>query len=155
MSQRQNPYIAVVGGYECSGSDYALAESVGELLARAGAVVVTGGRHGITEAACKGAKKAGGTTIGILPGADYEEANDFVDHAICTDAGSSRNNMIVMTADGVVAMPGRYGTLSEIAFALLYHKPIVSLGSWGVSDRIIETATPQKAVQRILQEVRP
>jgi uncharacterized protein (TIGR00725 family) len=153
MSRRKSVYIAVVGGYECSPADYALAEEVGELLARAGAVVVTGGRSGITEAACKGAKRADGTTIGILPSGDFREANDYVDHAICTDMGSSRNNVIIMTADGVIAFPGKFGTLSEVAFTLLYDKPIVSLNSWQVSGKIIAAASPQEAVTRILKEV--
>lgn len=154
MSQRKFVYVAVVGGYDCSAAEYALAETVGELIARRGAVVVCGGRHGITEAACKGAKQAGGTTIGILPGDDYREANDYVDHAICTDIGSSRNHVIVMTADAVIAFPGKYGTLSEIAYALLHKRPIVSLGSWDVSDQIIKAQSPQEAVEKVFQEVR-
>ncbi len=153
MSERRQPYIAVIGGYDCSREDYQRAEQVGAELARRGAVVVTGGRKGITEAACKGAKSAGGVTIGILPGSDYRDANDWVDYAICTDSGSSRNNMIIMTADGVIALPGMYGTLSEMAFALLYNKPIVSLGSWDVGTPVVEVNSPQEAVERILTEV--
>ncbi len=155
MSQRKAVYVAIVGGYECSAADYAVAERVGELLAQRGVVVVTGGRHGITEAACKGAKRGGGTTIGILPGEDYREANDYVDHAICTDMGSSRNHVIIMTADAVIAFPGKYGTLSEVAYALLHQRPIVSLGSWEVAEEIIKAQTPQEAVEKVLQEVRP
>jgi hypothetical protein len=153
MSQRKQKYIAVVGGYECTSSDAALAEQVGELIARAGAVVVTGGRLGITEAACKGAKKAGGMTIGILPGKDYREANEFVDHAICTGIGEARNTCIVMTADGVIALPGKFGTLSEIAFALLNNRPVVSLNSWDVAENVIKVSTAAEAVERILKEV--
>lgn len=154
MSQRISPYVAVIGGYDCSAQDAALAEEVGELLARQGAVVITGGRRGISEAACRGAKRGGGLTIGILPSAGYREANPFVDHAICTGIGEARNSCIVMTADGVIAFPGKFGTLSEMAFALLEQKPVVSLNSWDVSPLVVKVDSPQEAVTRILQEIR-
>jgi uncharacterized protein (TIGR00725 family) len=154
MSNRLAPYVAIIGGYECSAADAARAEETGELLARQGAIVVTGGRLGISEAACKGAKRAGGLTIGILPSRDYREANPYVDHAICTGIGEARNTCIVMTADGVIAFPGKFGTLSELAFALLEKKPVVSLGSWDVAPTVIKVDSPQDAVIRILQEIR-
>ncbi len=153
MSQRQSIYVAVIGGYECTSADAKRAEEVGELLAKHSIILVTGGRLGISEAACKGAKRAGGMTIGILPSADYREANDYVDHAICTGIGEARNTCIVMTADGVIAFPGKYGTLSEMAFALLQQKPVVSLGSWDVSPAVLKVQNPQEAVSRILQEI--
>ncbi len=154
MSQRLSPYVAVIGGYDCSAEQALLAEQVGELLARNGAIVITGGRRGISEAACKGAKRAGGMTIGILPSSDYYEANPYVDHAICTGIGEARNTIIVMTADGVIAFPGKFGTLSEMAFALLEQKPVVSLGSWDVSPIVMKVDSPQEAVTKILQEIR-
>ena len=154
MSKRAFPYVAVIGGYECSEADSVRAEEVGELLAKAGAILVTGGRLGISEAACKGAKSAGGLTIGILPSRDCREANPYVDHAICTGIGEARNTCIVMTADGVIAFPGKYGTLSEMAFALLEKKPVVSLGSWDVAPTVVKVDSPQDAVMRILQEIR-
>ncbi|MGB5106733.1 MAG: TIGR00725 family protein [Candidatus Zixiibacteriota bacterium] len=153
MSIRKFPYVAVIGGYECSGVDAKRAEEVGKLLAQRGAILVTGGRLGISEAASKGAKQAGGTTIGILPSADFREANAYIDHAICTGIGEARNTCVVMTADGVIAFPGKYGTLSEMAFALLNKKPVVSLGSWEVSDEVVKVDNPQEAVTRILQEI--
>ena len=154
MSQRISPYVAVIGGYDCSAEQTLLAEEAGELLARRGAIVVTGGRRGISEAACRGAKRGGGLTIGILPSSSYHEANPYVDHAICTGIGEARNTIIVMTADGVIAFPGKFGTLSEMAFALLEQKPVVSLGSWDVSPLVIKVDSPQEAVNRILQEIR-
>jgi uncharacterized protein (TIGR00725 family) len=150
---RERPFIAVIGKGECSGQEAALAEQVGELLARAGAVLVCGGMGGITEAACRGAKRAGGTTIGILPGVNRNEANQYVDFAVCTGQREARNFAIVMTADGVVALPGEFGTLSEISFALKYNKPVVSLLSWEVSERIIRAGTPEEAVRLIMREV--
>ena len=99
------------------------------------------------EAACRGAKGAGGTTIGILPGVNRQDANDYVDHAIATGMREGRNLAIILTADGVIALPGEFGTLSEISFALKYNKPVVSLCSWEVSDRIIRVGTPAEAVE--------
>jgi uncharacterized protein (TIGR00725 family) len=105
------------------------------------------------EAACRGAKSAGGTTIGILPGIDRREANAYIDHAIATGMREGRNQVIILTADGVIALPGEFGTLSEISFALMHNKPVVSLGSWEVSDRIIRVGTPAEAVEYIMLEV--
>lgn len=153
MSMRKSPYVAVVGGYECTAADAKRAEEVGKLLATRGAILVTGGRLGISEAASRGAKMAGGMTIGILPSSDYREANEYIDHAICTGIGEARNTCIVMTADGVIAFPGKYGTLSEMAFALLNKKPVVSLGSWDLTSDVIKVDSPQDAVTRILQEI--
>jgi uncharacterized protein (TIGR00725 family) len=153
MSQRKYPYIAVIGGGTCSIETAALAEKVGAAIAQAKAVLICGGLGGVMEAAARGARRAGGTTIGILPGSDYRTANEFVDHAICTGLGEARNVSIVMTADGLIALPGEFGTLSEISFALKYNKPVVSLGSWAVSDRIIIEDAPEKAVRRILKEI--
>lgn len=105
------------------------------------------------EAACRGAKEAGGVTIGILPGLDRSDANAYVDHVVCTGIGEARNLAVVLSSDGVIALPGEFGTLSEIAFALKHNKPIVSVGSWMVSDRIIAVSTATEAVKRILQEI--
>lgn len=153
MSRRKNPYIAVIGGGSCTAEDAAVAEQVGAAIAHAGAVLICGGLSGVMEAAARGAKGAGGTTIGILPGSDYRTANDFIDHAICTGFGEARNVSIVMTADGLIALPGEFGTLSEISFALKYNKPVVSLGSWAVSDRIIVEDSPERAVRKVLKEI--
>lgn len=146
-------YIAVIGGAVCSPEVSELAEEVGRQLALSGAIVVCGGRTGVTEAVCRGAKKAGGTTIGILPGKSRKDANAYVDHAVATGLGEMRNSAIIMTADGVIALPGAFGTLSEISFALMYDKPVVSLGSWEVSERIIRVGTPEEAVKTILRKV--
>lgn len=154
MTKKQQVYIAVIGGAVCSPEVAALAEEVGELLALKGIVLVCGGRTGVTEAACRGAKKAGGTTLGILPGRSRAEANPYVDFAVATGLGEMRNSAIIMTADGAIALPGAFGTLSEISFAMMYEKPVVSLGSWDVTDRIPRAETPKDAVERILREVK-
>jgi uncharacterized protein (TIGR00725 family) len=153
MVEKHPRYIAVIGGGECTPQVAMLAEEVGKQLAERCAVVVCGGRSGVTEAACRGAKSVGGTTIGILPGVNRQDANVYVDHAIATGVGDGRNLVIILTADGVIALPGKFGTLSEISFALLYNKPVVSLGSWEVSDRIKRAGTPAEAVEYIMLEI--
>ncbi|MPZ86899.1 MAG: TIGR00725 family protein [Nitriliruptorales bacterium] len=107
-----------------------LAERVGAEVARAGGLVYCGGLGGVMAAACRGAKAAGGTTIGILPGGDRSAANPWVDVAIATGLGEARNLVLVRSADAVVAVGGGYGTLSEIAFARKLGRPVVGLHTW-------------------------
>lgn len=153
MVEQRPRYIAVIGRGRCSPQEAEIARQVGEQLAKRNAVVVCGGLGGVMEAACRGAKAAGGTTVGILPGVSRLDANLYVDYAIATGMGEGRNRVIILTADGVIALPGEFGTLSEISFALMYNKPVVSLGSWEVSERIIRVETAAEAVETILLEV--
>jgi uncharacterized protein (TIGR00725 family) len=111
----------------------AAAESVGRELAQRGVVVVCGGLGGAMEAACRGAKEAGGTTVGLLPGADRGRANPYVDVAVATGLGEARNALVARAADALVAVGGGYGTLSEIALALRAGKRVVGLGSWEIA----------------------
>jgi uncharacterized protein (TIGR00725 family) len=106
------------------------AEELGRLLAEAGAVVVCGGRGGVMEAVCRGARSEGGLTLGILPGSDRSEANPYVEVAVPTGLGEARNALVVRSADVVVAVAGGYGTLSEIALALRAGTPVVGIGTW-------------------------
>jgi len=127
------PYVAVVGtGADVAGELLAHAEAVGAELARHGAVLVTGGLGGVMEAACRGARKAGGSTLGILPGSDRAEANPYVDVAVATGMGELRNGLVVRCADALIAVGGGYGTLSEIALALKAGKRVVGLGTWEI-----------------------
>jgi uncharacterized protein (TIGR00725 family) len=128
------------------------AESVGRALAARGAVVVCGGLGGTMEAACRGAKDAGGTTVGVLPGSDRAHANPFVDVAVATGLGEARNALVVRAADALVAIGGGYGTLSEIALALRTGKPVVGLTTWEIQG--IEVAgSPEAAAERALGAV--
>ncbi len=102
------------------------------------------------EAACRGARTAGGTTVGILPGADRAAANQYVDVAIATGMGELRNGLVVRTADALIAVGGEFGTLSELALALKAGKPVVGLGSWDL-DPIVRADGPEDAVRRALQ----
>jgi uncharacterized protein (TIGR00725 family) len=114
-------------------------------------VLVCGGLGGVMEAACRGAKDGGGTTVGILPGTDRGEANEFVDVAIPTGLGEARNALVVRAADALIAVGGGYGTLSEIALALKAGKRVVGLGSWGI-EGVERVDTPEAAVEAVLAE---
>jgi uncharacterized protein (TIGR00725 family) len=150
------PIIAVIGGSTTTSDEIAAAEAVGQALAEAGAVLICGGRGGVMEAACRGAKAAGGLTIGILPGTSRDEANSYVDISIITGLGEARNVIVIRTAQAVIAIGGSYGTLSEIAFAMRFGVPVVGLGTWKVKREghprapIIYAATPKEAVAHAL-----
>ncbi|MFA4967971.1 MAG: TIGR00725 family protein [Candidatus Margulisiibacteriota bacterium] len=146
-------FISVVGESHASPEISKLAEEVGAEIAKAGAVLVCGGLRGAMESACRGAKSAGGTTIGILPGSKREEANPYIDYPIITGIGYARNKLVIKTGHVVLAVGGSYGTLSEIAFALGYEIPVVGLNTWqfihhsGQMDQKVHRAnTPKEAV---------
>jgi uncharacterized protein (TIGR00725 family) len=135
--QRQ-PHVAVIGDGDPRGPEahrlLEWAEEVGQLLARAGMVVVTGGLGGVMRAASRGAVGAGGATIGILPGSDPRDANEFVTVPIATGLGVMRNLVVVTAADAVLAVGGRHGTLSEIGLALRQGRHVVTLSSWRLEN---------------------
>lgn len=104
------------------------------------------------EAACRGAKEAGATTVGLLPGNDRSAANEYVDVAIATGLGEARNALVVRAADAVIAIEGGYGTLSEIALALKAGKRVVGLGTWDIEG--VEAAdSPAAAVETVLRDL--
>ncbi len=122
------------------------AEEVGRLLAERGCVVVTGGRGEVMAAASRGAKAAGGTTIGILPGPDPAEANEWVDHVVVTAIGHARNLAVVASGEAVIAVGGRYGTLAEIGFASVLGRPVVILEPGWEIEGLPRARTPEEAV---------
>jgi uncharacterized protein (TIGR00725 family) len=126
-----------------------VAEEVGRLLARRGAVLVCGGLGGVMEAACRGASREGGTTVGVLPGLDRGAANPFVSVAVATGLGEARNALVVRAADALIAVGGAYGTLSEIALALKAGKPVIGLGTWEI-DGVELVEGPEAAVRMAL-----
>lgn len=141
--------IAVIG----SGSDRSgQAEEVGRLLAEAGCVVVCGGLGEVMAAAARGAKAAGGTTIGILPGTSLEDANEWIDYVVATGTGHARNLAVVASAHAAIAVGGRWGTLAEISYARLLGRPVVILepGRQLEGDGIERRASPAEAVERVL-----
>lgn len=149
--------VAVIGDGFCNAATARLAQEVGRKLAENGATVVCGGLGGVMEAACRGAKSAGGLTIGVLPGRNHRDANPYVDIAIVTGMGEARNVVVVSSARSVIAVSGGFGTLSEIAHALKLGIPVVGLGTWQLSkdgwdgQRGISAATdPADAVRKAL-----
>ncbi|MGA2112950.1 MAG: TIGR00725 family protein [Anaerolineales bacterium] len=122
--------IAVIGGHLCTPEEAELAMAVGQRLAMARATLICGGGGGVMEAACRGARGAGGHTIGILPGEDPEQANEFVEFPLATGLGGARNVILILSAWATIAIGGEGGTLSEIGYALRLGKPVVSLHSW-------------------------
>ncbi|MCX7990322.1 MAG: TIGR00725 family protein [Aquificaceae bacterium] len=119
--------VAVVGSSKATpeSEEYKVAYLLGKEIAKRGWIVVCGGRGGVMEAVCKGAKEEGGLTVGILPSYEGLEANPYVDIRVRTGMGWNRNPLVVASGDVVVAVGGNWGTLSEIAYALILEKPII------------------------------
>ncbi len=127
--------IAVVGGGLCTPDVREMAERLGRLLAEQGHILICGGLGGVMEAACRGAREAGGVVVGILPG-EKQDANPYVSIAVATGMNHARNVIIIKSCDAVIALPGEYGTLSEIALALKMNRPVISLGSWDIAGTV-------------------
>ena len=142
--------IAVVGAGECGEEVARQAEEVGRAIARAGATLVCGGLGGVMEASARGARAEGGFTLGLLPGVRKDQANPEIDCAVATGLGHFRNFLITQTADAVIAVAGRHGTLSEIAMALTLGKTVVGVGSWEI-EGVIKASSPEQAVELALQ----
>ena len=147
--------IAVVGAASCDDATAAIARELGAEIARAGAVLLTGGRGGVMAAASAGARTAGGLAVGLLPGIDAASSppNEHLDVTLFTGLQQARNQVLVLSAAAVVAIGGGWGTLSEIAFALKFRVPVVLLASWdlkrpdGLSDPLLFHArTPADAI---------
>jgi len=145
--------VTVVGGHKCSKKIYRIAEEVGNLIARQGWILICGGRTGVMEAACKGAKKQGGLTVGILPSSDGKDANKYVDVKIPTGLGYARNILVVRSVDAVIAISGEYGTLSEIAFAFNEEKPIAGIDTWEVKG-IKKVKTAKEAINYVKRKAK-
>jgi uncharacterized protein (TIGR00725 family) len=140
--------VAVIG----SGREHeARAEEVGRLLAERGCTVVTGGLGEVMAAAARGAKEAGGTTIGILPGESRAEANEWIDHVVVTGIGHARNLAVAASGDAVIAVGGSWGTLTEVGFAMRLGRRVVALASRWELDGVERAGTPAEAVEAALR----
>lgn len=146
--------ISVIGGEACGPEALEAAETVGREIARHGATVVCGGRGGVMEAACRGARAEGGHTIGLMPGRGHEDSppNQYVEFPVFTGMGFARNVMVALSGDAVIAIDGSYGTLSEIAYALIHNIPVVGIDTWEFNyrgfdghDKITRIADPAEA----------
>lgn len=149
--------VGVIGSSMASPDILALAEEVGEEIAKRGAAVVCGGLTGVMESVCMGARRRGGLTIGIIPSDDRRDANPHVQIPIVTGMGVGRNVMLVKTADVLIAVGGEFGTLSEIAHALNLGKTVIGLRTWKLEKAhnkpipgLIEAKNPKDAVEKAL-----
>jgi uncharacterized protein (TIGR00725 family) len=140
--------IGVIGGSVCSEEEYKIAEKVGQLIAKNDGILICGGMGGIMEAACKGASSVNGITIGILPSDNIKEANPYVLIPVATGMGIGRNIIIVRTANVLIAINGKYGTLSEIAFAQQMNKRVIALNPWLKVPGLDIVNTPEEAVEK-------
>ena len=151
--------ISVIGSSAAKPQHASLAEEVGRELARRGITLACGGMTGVMEAACRGAKAEGGTTIGILPGRRGSPYNSYIDIPIFTTMGYARNIIVVHSGEACIAIGGAFGTLSEIAYALDAKIPVVGLSSWPLTikgdgdpivDGVIPASNPLDAVEKAL-----
>jgi uncharacterized protein (TIGR00725 family) len=150
MTQRK--IIGVIGAGRADEKTLAVAETVGRLIAKRGAMIVCGGLGGVMEAAAKGAQAEGGTTIGILPQNTKDSANPYIDVPVATGFGEGRNVVIVRTADALIAVGGEYGTLSEIALALKMEKPVIGLRTWEIPG-VIKAKDEEDAVEKAFHAI--
>lgn len=138
--------IGVIGGASPDSESLEIAFKVGQLIGEKGAILVCGGLSGIMEAAAKGAKQTKGLTIGILPGNSPQDANPYIDIAVATGLGYSRNSLVAMNSDVLIAINGQYGTLTEIAYGCIYGKKIIGIRTWDI-DGVIKAETAKEAVE--------
>ena len=142
--------VSVIGGHSCTDNVEQIAHKLGKKLAKVAHVLISGGLKGTMKAVCKGFKQSGGLTVGIIPSYDKDTANEFVDIVIPTGLGLARNTLVAASADVVIALPGKAGTLSEIAYALQFGIPVISLDSWDIPG-VIRAETVEEAVRMARQ----
>jgi len=150
---RKRVRVGIIGGNNPEAKHLDMARRVGELVAQAGAILVCGGLGGVMAAASSGAKKAGGLTVGILPGSAAEEANPYIDIPIATGMGYSRNSLVAMNSDVLIAIDGEYGTLTEIAYGNIYGKTVIGLDTWDMKG-VIQASSAEEAVEMALVRLR-
>jgi uncharacterized protein (TIGR00725 family) len=143
---KRKPQIAVIGDSSPSAEVLLWAEEVGRLIAHNAGVLICGGLGGVMAAAARGAAEAGGLTIGILPSYDATTANAAIGVTIATGLGHARNALVVSSGDAVIALPGSYGTLSEVALALTLGKPVIGVNAWADVRGVEATDSPAAAV---------
>ncbi|MBD3224309.1 MAG: TIGR00725 family protein [Caldithrix sp.] len=144
------PLIGVIGGRESDEQALHMAYETGQWIARYEYGLVCGGKGGIMESAARGCKEQQGWTVGIIPEEDNSTANPFIDIVIPTGMGIMRNALVVRSARGLIAIDGQYGTLSELAFALQMHKPVVGINTWDVSETIVQAKEGREAIQKLI-----
>ncbi len=154
MDIRKKIRIGVIGGSSPDSEYRRIARDVGKLIAERGAILVCGGLSGVMEEAARGAKKAGGVTIGILPGISPQDANPYIDIPIATGMGYSRNSLVAMNVDVLIAVDGQFGTLTEIAYGNIYEKRVIGIGTWNI-EGVINAKTAEEAIETAFKEYYP
>ncbi len=154
MELRKKLRIGVIGGSQPDKESRQNAFRIGQLIAEKGAILVCGGLSGVMEAASRGAKQAGGLTLGILPGNSADDANIYVDIPVATGLGYARNSLVVMNSDVIIAINGQYGTLSEIAYGCIYGKKIIGIGTWDI-EAVIKVKSAEEAVEEAFKDYFP
>lgn len=145
--------VSVIGSGTATDRERDLAAAVGTEIVERGYELVCGGREGVMRAAAKAVADGGGHPIGILPGVDVAEANPHIAVPIVTGLGHMRNSLVVRNGDGVVAIGGHYGTLSEIALALDIGRPVVGLESHSV-DGLTPVDSASEAIDVLETRIR-
>ena len=152
--------ISVIGASVAAEGELIIAQELGREIARRGAVLICGGLTGVMEAAAKGAREEGGLTIGILPCEDSSSANPYIDVPIVTGLGFARNVIVAYSGDAVIAVGGKLGTLTEIAFALMKDKPVIGIGTWAPEEgrleghKLILAKDAKEAVKKALEVIK-
>jgi uncharacterized protein (TIGR00725 family) len=154
MDTRNKIRVGIIGGASPEPEFRQIAYELGKLIAEKGAILVCGGLSGIMEAAARGAKQSGGLTVGILPGTSLRDANPHIDIPVATGLGYTRNSLVALNADVLIAVDGQFGTLSEIAYGHIYGKKVIGIGTWDIKG-VIKAATAEEAVELAFKEYFP
>jgi uncharacterized protein (TIGR00725 family) len=154
MDMRKRVRIGVIGGASPEPKHRQIAHELGQMIGEKGAILVCGGLGGVMEAAARGAKKAGGTTLGILPGNSPKDANASIDIPVATGLGYTRNSLVAMNADVLIAVDGQFGTLTEIAYGNIYGKKVIGIGTWDIKG-VVHVETAAEAVALALKDFFP
>ncbi len=147
--------ISIIGGHQLNRGVEHLAHKTGKLIAEVGCILVCGGLSGVMEEASKGAKMAGGTTIGLLPGREKRDANPYIDIALPTSIGYARNAIVACSADIIIALPGSHGTNSEICYGLVFGRPVIDLGHWNIPGmiKVKNFKEAEKKIKALVREI--
>jgi len=154
MEIRNKIRIGVIGGASPDPKYRQIAYEVGQRIGEKGAILVCGGLGGVMEAAARGAKKGGGITVGILPGTSHKDANAYIDFPLATGMGYTRNSLVAMNADVLIAVDGQFGTLTEIAYGNIYGKKVIGIGTWDIQG-VKNAETAKEAIDLALKDYFP
>lgn len=150
-NQRIRPlHIAVIGAGAANAELFSLAELLGREIAKVGCILICGGMGGVMAGACKGVHEANGKSVAIIPGNEASYANKWADIVVATGLGHARNVLVVQSADAVIALPGSWGTMSEIALSLKMGRPVVGVGAWNHIEGVTPSDSPENAVELAL-----